>query len=208
MAELETDLEKALADIDAIKAQLARGSEFRGWGPATVALTGLMAGAAAAAQAAFMPDPVDVTNWLAIWVLTAVLGIALVVAEATTRSRRLHSHLADEMIHAAAVQFVPAAAVGALLPVVILNVAPDAVWMLPGLWQLVFGLGIFAASRALPQAMAVAGAWYLACGLVVLAVAAGDRSLSPWAMGLPFGIGQLLFAAILHRALGGPHGGF
>lgn len=138
--------------------------------------------------------------------ITAVLGIVLVVAETMTRSRRLHSHLADAMIHAAAVQFVPAAVVGAALPVVVLAVAPDAAWMLPGLWQIVFGLGIFAASRALPQAMAVTGAWYLACGLVVLAVAAGDRGLSPWAMGLPFGIGQLMFAAVLHRALGGRHG--
>ncbi|RAI38225.1 hypothetical protein [Rhodoplanes roseus] len=201
-----TDLEKALADIHAIKAQIARGTEFRGWGPATVALTGLMAGAAAAGQAALMPEPVDPSRWLAIWIVTAVLGIALVVAEAMTRSRRLHSRLADEMIHAAAVQFTPAAVAGALLPVVIMRFAPDAAWMLPGLWQIVFGLGIFAASRALPQAMAITGAWYLACGLVVLAVAAADRGLSPWAMGLPFGIGQLMFAAILYRALGGHHG--
>ena len=153
-----------------------------------------------------MSEPVDLPDWLAVWVATAVLGIVLVVAETMTRSRRLHSHLADEMIHAAAMQFVPAAIVGALLPVVVVRAAPDAVWMLPGLWQIVFGLGIFAASRALPRAMAMAGAWYLACGLVVIAVSADDRGLSPWAMGLPFGIGQLLFAAILHRALGGRHG--
>ncbi|NVO15007.1 MAG: hypothetical protein HXX10_13305 [Rhodoplanes sp.] len=204
-----TDLQKALADIDAIKSQLARGSEFRGWGPATVALTGLMAGAAAAAQAAWLADPLaEPTTWVAIWIVTAVLGVVVASAEAVTRSRRLHSRLADEMIHAAAVQFVPAAVAGALLPVVVVRFAPDALWMLPGLWQIVFGLGIFAASRALPQAMAMAGAWYLGCGLVVLAVSAADRGLSPWAMGLPFGIGQLLFAAILHRALGGPHDEF
>lgn len=202
-----TDLEKALADIDAIKAQLARGTEFRGWGAATVALTGLMAATAAFCQAAFLPDPTaDGVLWVAIWITTAVLGVAVTAGEAVTRSRRLHSRLADEMIHSAAVQFVPAAVAGALLPVVIVRFAPDALWMLPGLWQIVFGLGIFAASRALPQAMAVTGAWYLACGVVVLAVSAADRGLSPWAMGLPFGIGQLLFAAILHRALGGSHG--
>lgn len=201
-----TDLEKALADIDAIKAQLARGAEFRGWGPATVALTGLMAAAAAVAQAAWLPDPLaEPGAWVALWIGTAVLGVAVIGAETVTRSRRLHSRLADEMIHAAAVQFVPAAIAGALLPVVLVRAAPDVLWTLPGLWQVVFGLGIFAASRALPRAMAVVGAWYLVCGLAVLALSADDRGLAPWAMGLPFGIGQLLFAAVLHGALGGGH---
>ena len=34
------DLDKALADITAIRSQMARGAEFRGYGPATVAATG------------------------------------------------------------------------------------------------------------------------------------------------------------------------
>jgi hypothetical protein len=204
-----TDLEKALADIHAIKAQLARDSEFRGWGPATVALTGLMAAAAALAQAAWLPAPAATpAGWLALWIGTAVLGIAVTAAETVTRSRRLHSRLADEMIHTAAMQFLPAAVAGALLPVVLARAAPDVLWMLPGLWQVVFGLGLFAASRALPRAVAAVGAWYLVCGLVVLAVAAEERAFAAWTMGVPFGIGQLLFAAVIHRALGGadPHG--
>jgi len=42
----------------------------------------------------------------------------------------------------------------------------------------------------------VAGAWYLLAGL--LCIALGDnRALSPWAMGIPYGAGQLLVAAIL-----------
>jgi hypothetical protein len=45
------DLHKALADIDAIRTQVARGTEFRGYGPATVALTGLPALLASGIQA-------------------------------------------------------------------------------------------------------------------------------------------------------------
>jgi hypothetical protein len=36
----------------------------------------------------------------------------------------------------------------------------------------------------------------LLTGLGCLALA-GDRALSPWAMGLPFGVGQLLVAMVL-----------
>ena len=37
------DLERALADITAIRSQMARGTQFRGYGPVTVATTGLLA---------------------------------------------------------------------------------------------------------------------------------------------------------------------
>ena len=49
------DLERALADITAIRSQMARGTQFRGYGPVTVATTGLLALLAAALQALFCP---------------------------------------------------------------------------------------------------------------------------------------------------------
>jgi hypothetical protein len=44
--------------------------------------------------------------------------------------------------------------------------------------------------------MAAAGAWYLLSGLTCIAIA-DSRALSPWAMGIPYGAGQLLVASIL-----------
>jgi len=44
--------------------------------------------------------------------------------------------------------------------------------------------------------MIAAGVWYLLTGLACIAMG-GDRAFSPWAMGLPFGAGQLLVAAVL-----------
>jgi len=75
--------------------------------------------------------------------------------------------------------------------------APDAVWMLPGIWQILFSLGVFASARFLPRAVIVVAAWYLFGGLICLVWAAAQRTLSPWMMGTPFGIGQLMAAAIL-----------
>jgi hypothetical protein len=45
--------------------------------------------------------------------------------------------------------------------------------------------------------MFAVGVWYLAAGLTCLPVGDGERAFSPWAMGVPFGIGQLLVAAVL-----------
>ena len=44
--------------------------------------------------------------------------------------------------------------------------------------------------------MMAAGVWYLLTGLVCISLG-GNRALSPWAMGVPYGAGQLLVAAIL-----------
>lgn len=201
------DLHKALADIDAIKKQVARGTQFRGYGPATIAVTGLLALAAAVVQALWLDNAREqLTGYLTIWVGTAAVSVALIGAETVTRSRRLHSGLADEMIHSAIEQLIPVGVAGALLTFVLLRFAPDSLWLMPGLWQILFSLGIFASCRILPRALFVAGTWYLASGLVCIAIAASGDPWSPWLMGIPFGIGQLMIAGILHHALGATDG--
>lgn len=191
-----TDLNKVIGDISSIRRQVARSTEFRGYGPATLAATGFSAMLAAAAQALWLPDPANhVAAYLAIWMSTAVVSAALIGAEMLARTRRMHSGLADEMIHMAVEQFLPAAGAGALLTFVLVYFVPSAVWMLPGMWQIVFSLGVFSSCRFLPRPMVAAGAWYLLTGLVAIALA-GNRALSPWIMGVPFGLGQWLVAGI------------
>jgi hypothetical protein len=193
------DLDRALTDIQAMRSQIARGTEFRGYGPAALAATGVLAMVAALAQAQWIEEPVtQVMSYVALWAATALASAAIVGVDVVTRSRRLHSGLADEMIQSAVEQLLPAAVAGALLTLVIVRFAPESLWMLPGLWQIVLSLGVFAACRMLPAPLLAVGAWYLASGLVCLAIASGPHALSPWAMGLPFGIGQLLAAVLIH----------
>jgi predicted benzoate:H+ symporter BenE len=113
-----------------------------------------------------------------------------------TRARRIHSTLSDAMIRMAVEQFLPSIVAGLLLTMVVLGSVPNAAWMLPGIWQVVFSLGIFSSCRFLPKPMVVAGAWYLLTGLTCIAIG-NVQAFSPFAMGIPFGIGQLLIAVIL-----------
>jgi hypothetical protein len=125
------------------------------------------------------------------------VSVALSGIETFSRARRVHSDLAQEMIQSAIEQFLPAIVVGVLLTAVLIRVAPDDFWLLPGLWALVFSLGIFASCRFLPRQMFAVGVWYLAAGLCSVIVASGTRTFLPWTMGIPFGVGQLLVAAVL-----------
>ena len=194
------ELDRALADIGAIRHQIARQEGFRGYGPATVGGTGVLAAAVATGQ--WLGGPVSgPAVYFATRIAAAAMAVLIVGAEAATRSRRLRSRLADAMILAAAADFVPAGIAGAGLAAVLALAEPASLWMLPGLWQIALGLGFFAASRSLPRAMAVVGGWYIATGALTLGLTAGTHALSPWAMGVPFAAGQILAAVLLRRDL-------
>jgi hypothetical protein len=126
----------------------------------------------------------------------------MILTEMVARSRRRHSGLADAMIHQAVEQFLPSAIAGVLLAMVLWKFAIESLWLLPGLWQVLVSLGVFASVRSLPRSVAIAGAWYFVAGFVVLLIASQNHALSPWTMGLPFVIGQALMAAIIYFASG------
>ena len=194
------DLNRALDEISSIRRQMARSTEFRGYGPATLAMTGLFALGAALVQALWAPDAAShISAYLRVWIVTAVLSASWIGGQMYARTKRMHSGIADEMIWTAVEQFLPSAGAGALLTVVLALCAPGSLWMLPGLWQIIFSLGVFSSCRFLPRMMVVAGVWYLLSGLVCLSF--GDaRALSPWAMGIPYGVGQMLVAGVLMLA--------
>src|ERR1700744_2183081 len=111
--------------------------------------------------------------------------------------------MADAEHHQAGIRFHPSASAGVLLAVVLWKFAPESLWLLPGLGQILVSLGVFASVRSLPRSVALAGAWYFVAGFVVLLLASQSHTLSPWTMGLPFVIGQSLMATILYFAPGG-----
>jgi hypothetical protein len=197
------DLDKALADIFTIRSQIAAGTAFRGYGPATVAATGGLALLTAIILHFWLTDPTaQPLNFFAAWAATALVSAGLIGVEMRARSRRHHLGLADAMIYQAVEQFLPAGAAGVFLSAMLGKFAPETLWMLPGLWQLLVSLGVFASARSLPRSVALAGAWYFVAGFATLLLASGTHALSPWTMGLPFVVGQLFLAAILHFASG------
>ena len=70
--------------------------------------------------------------------------------------------------------------------------------MLPGLWSLLFGVGVFSSRRFLPRGTSVVGGWYLISGLVSITVSAPRSLFSSWEMGVIFGVGQSLAAGVLY----------
>jgi hypothetical protein len=83
----------------------------------------------------------------------------------------------------------------------VVRFSPEAANLLPGLWAIIFSLGIFASCRQLPPSAVLVAVYYLAAGTACLAMARGVHSLSPWAMAGTFGVGQLFTAIVLYLEL-------
>jgi hypothetical protein len=200
------ELREALDQISEIRDHLARTETFEGYRSATVATSGLLALAAAGVQSAFIPDPAgQLEAYLALWVGVAIVSAAIVGIEMFVRCRRAASQTAVRLTRMVVEQFLPCIVVGALLTVAIAVVAPETAWMLPGLWALVFGLGVFASARLFPRAVVWVAGYYLLAGVGCLAGAKRLEPLSPYLMACTFGVGQLFAAAIVYWSVERKH---
>lgn len=200
------ELGEALAQIHAIRAQVARTEVFRGYRAITVGCTGLLAVLAAAVQPLVVPAPPDnLPLYLQWWIGVAAISAVWVAIELISRWLHSNSSLHREQIHHAVEQFLPCLVAGACTTWAIVEFSPASAHLLPGLWALMFALGVFASCRQLPAPAALIAVYYLAAGVACLALARGSWAFHPWAMAGTFGIGQILTAVVLYYSLERPH---
>jgi hypothetical protein len=191
------DLHEALSQISEIRYQMARTELFRGYRAAPVAMSGVLALLAAVAQQVWIADPSrNLTAYLVLWIGAAVVSAAVSGAAIAARRRMDGSSWSRDLTRLALEQFAPCLITGGLVTIVIARSRPELLGILPGFWQILFSLGVFASCRLLPRATWAVAVFYLGTGLICLSL--GEAALSPWAMGLPFGFGQLLAAVVLY----------
>lgn len=190
------ELDDAIAQITTIRTQLAATEHLRSLRALPVAASGLLAVAGAIAQPWLAADPLrDPATYLWLWCGLAVFSGLLATLVVVRRVLRCPGALSIANARLAALQFLPSLAVGAIVTWFVAAEEPQLLWLLPGLWQLLFGLGNLAAHRLLPAPAVFVGVLFVASGTSCLWFR--ELALQPWAMGLPFATGQLTLAAIL-----------
>lgn len=193
------ELHEALSQIDVIHRQMARAEKFRGYGALPTALGSVLAVGAGLLQPVLVPRPAeDLRGYLLLWTGVAALA-GTVSAGAAWRRHRSDARASGMLIKLACEQFLPCVVAGAALTVAVASAPVDVAWMLPGLWAIVFSLGLFASLRLLPDSMIVPAAWYLIAGCTCLALGPKEAGLGPMTMTATFGVGQLLMAGILAK---------
>lgn len=196
------ELQEAMAQISEIRLQMARTTIFCGYRSVTVAFSGLLAITVALFQSMVLEDPLaSIGAYLCLWIGTAVVSTGVAGGEIAFRYWKAHRPLERELTLLAIEQFLPSVVAGSLLTTLICLAAPGQIWMLPGLWAIVYALGVFASHRLLPGAVFWVAAYYLGSGGACLVFAQGSQALAPWTMAATFGVGQLLAACVLYWSL-------
>lgn len=193
------ELHEALRQITEIRQQMAHSHVFRGYRSLTVGFSGLLGLLAAALQSQWVAAPeADLGRYIGWWLGVAIVSLMVTGGEMFLKARQAGPGLSRDMTLLAVEQFLPCLAIGALLTMCIYASAQHVAWMLPGLWSLVFSLGVFASYRLLPRQALWIGVYYAVCGCLCLLTGSGDNAMAPWQMGVSFGGGQLLGAAMLY----------
>jgi hypothetical protein len=201
------ELRDALTQISEIRSQVALSQVFRGYRSFSAVVTGIIAVVAAAVQQRWVRNPeAHPGAYLLIWVGAAAVSLLLIAVEMFWRCRRMKSEMQTRLTLLAVESFMPSLIAGGLFTGVVYTMVPGIFQFLPSFWMLFFSMGAFAMSRILPRATFWCGAYYLAAGIIVLALARSHHTLDPWIMGAVFAVGQFITASILYWTLERGHG--
>ena len=194
------DIERALSEISDIRSQLAASTRFRGYAPEVVAMIGLISLAIMLAQLAW-PETLATSTGQQVVIWGAVLAASgiTVAAEAISRSRRQHGGMAGAMMRGAFLIQLPTTVIGVVAAIIISSHAPEALWIVPGLWHMLIGVVAFASYTTLPRTIIWPAVWFLLSGAAVMWLAGQDGQLTLLMMGGPLVVGHLSIAWILYR---------
>jgi hypothetical protein len=188
---------RALSQISEIHEHLAKGEIYRGYHPIPVAVTGLC-GLAAALVQDWVVDPSQplgfVYFWIGVAVVSACVGGAAIVFNYVLRDDPFRRRKTRKVVG----QLLPCLVAGLAVTAGVVYVDESAIPILPGVWTVIYSLGIFASRPYLPRSIGWVALFYLLAGAGLLVLARAGLSLAPWGLGVAFGVGQLAAAIVLY----------
>jgi hypothetical protein len=199
------NIHRALSDIAEIRSQLDRTETYRGFRSAAVGISALLVLIGAWVEKIWVAQPnVEVDRYLGVWFCVAVASAVIAFIEMLVRARISGNKLVAKMHWSLATQIAPSFVVGFVLTLLIAMHALEQssettglMWALPGLWSMVYGLGLFACHRHLPRQAIGVAVYFLGAGVVILAYNWMTRELANWQMVALFGVGQAFLAVVL-----------
>ncbi len=195
------NLNRALSDIAEIRSQLGRAESYRGFRSLTVGLSALFVVTGGCLQRIWIEYPEQQPlEFLRLWICVAVLSAIACTIEMLVRNRMSGSPLTGKLHRSLITQTMPAIVVGAVVTFAIFNVsAADEmlIRLLPGIWAMLYGLGLWSCGTNLPRLAHLATFYFLVAGAISLTLIGNAETMHPAEMVLLFGVGQLLLSAVL-----------
>jgi hypothetical protein len=191
------DFSRALTQIAEIHQQIAKGEVYRGYRSLPIAASGVVGLGAAWLQTPGMgaSNPIEfVIYWAAVGACAGFIGVSEIVYNYIVHENMIERRRTRQVIG----QFMPSVLAGALIAVALVHLSADFVPLLPGIWAICFGVGVFASRPYLPRASGFVALFYYAAGVALLWIGGGGETLNGWRVGGTFGVGQLFAALVLY----------
>lgn len=195
---MNVEVERALADLTEVRDRLASVQRFRGYSSRVAAGTGAIALVGGVVQLILVPHPssmADVRLYLTIWLSCLAASLALYYTNIVTwraRNRGLHAAYQTRTV---SLSILPALGVGAILSLAAyLQNVPA---MLPGIWYVCYGLGLFASRTMIPKGVMYVATMFGLAGTVLLLMPNLWPGLVWWVMPAGFSIGQFWIGRLI-----------
>ncbi len=186
--------DRAMEDLRFIRRTMEVGAAFTavpGWG-------GVGMGVSALAAAALASSQPTAERWLLVWILEALLAMAIGAVAIHRKARRADLPVLSGAGRKFVLSFLPPALAGVVLTVALWQAGADS--LLPGAWLLLYGAAVVTAGTFSVRIVPVMGICFMVVGAFSLLVmpAAGDLS-----MAVGFGGLQIVFGVTIARRHGG-----
>lgn len=185
----------AIDNLRYIRRTIERAGSFT----AVPGVGGIAMGSVAIAASSLAGSPsADGLRWLAVWMSAAVAAVLIGVVAAWVKSRRAGLPLLSGPGRKFVAGFAPAMIAGALLTAVLFGAGE--IRLLPGVWMLLYGVGIVSGGSASVRVVPLMGACFMAAGAGALLL----REANPNAMlAVGFAGLHILFGLIIAVQYGG-----
>jgi len=181
-------------NLSFIRQTMERATSFTavpGWGGVAMGITALLA-------AAFADQHRGTPVWLASWLATGVVALAIGGGAMTAKARRAGTSVFCYSGRRFVLSYIPPFLVGILLTIVLVRAGLESA--LPGTWLLLYGTGVVTGGAYSVRAVPLMGLCFMALGAVALFAPAG------WGdglMALGFGGLHIGFGLVIARRHGG-----
>lgn len=194
----ETD--NAINKLEEIHAQLAKSGIYRGYRSVYVAVSGLIAFIATLCYPAFVEYTVS-RAFVYYWVAVALINCTLAAGMIFYQYIKTETRFEKQKILKVSAQFAHMFIAGAIVTIAITYSDSSYIPLLPGIWAVLFGMGIVTMRPYLPALVILAVFYYFLAGAVLFILSRTHPGLLAQAMGAGFGLGQLISAGILYWSI-------
>ena len=192
--------DEAIEKISEIYHHLSKAGIYRGYKPIVVAISGIIGIIASIIQPFFINNYFSI-NFVLYWISIAALNLTLCTLVI------LYQYFFKENFHekqktiCIMIQFIPMVIAGAIITLFFIPNDKLTLPLLPGIWAIIFSLGIFNVRPHLTNLTLIPAFYYLLCSIMLFWLKFYNINLLSFGMGITFGFGQLISALTLYRSI-------